>query len=308
MAAAPILDRIKEDFLSCAICSEAFKRPKVLKCQHTFCENCLADYITKTADNHDKRGFLCPICRELMDPPDQTSPPSEWASKITNNFVLDGIHEFLCSNEEFQSVNTESLFPKDHSSLRSADDVYFCEKHNKPLEYFCSDHQLILCSECAVQDHRPCSKLWTCEEAAIEGMYEVSELVKSTEINRRVAEGILTEINAQKECLHNDAETIKEEIRLATCRLITHINNLERDSLDRLEITLKQKRIEYHDRSFHCKNILSRAKETNENLHTMENHHPVRILRSIVERKREIKSEEARLQETKLAFKGSNLV
>lgn len=128
MASAPFLVKIKEDFLSCAICSEEFKRPKALKCQHTFCEKCLTDYIIKTAyDHNEKREFLCPICREIIDAPDQTSPPSEWASKIKNNFVLNGIHDFLNSTKHFQSSKFETYIPQDYNTLSLADNFHICK-------------------------------------------------------------------------------------------------------------------------------------------------------------------------------------
>ncbi|XP_019616192.1 PREDICTED: tripartite motif-containing protein 3-like [Branchiostoma belcheri] len=46
--------------LSCSICLELFTRPKMLPCQHTFCQDCLQD--------HAGRGgtFQCPICRRQV--------------------------------------------------------------------------------------------------------------------------------------------------------------------------------------------------------------------------------------------------
>ncbi|KAI8500991.1 hypothetical protein Bbelb_210860 [Branchiostoma belcheri] len=61
MAAAPssLGTQIREE-LSCSICLELFTRPKVLPCQHTFCQDCLQDHA-------GRRGtFQCPICRRQV--------------------------------------------------------------------------------------------------------------------------------------------------------------------------------------------------------------------------------------------------
>ncbi|KAI8509742.1 hypothetical protein Bbelb_121700 [Branchiostoma belcheri] len=57
MAAAPLSlgTQIREE-LSCSICLELFTRPKVLPCQHTFCQDCLQDHVG------DKLHFKCPNC------------------------------------------------------------------------------------------------------------------------------------------------------------------------------------------------------------------------------------------------------
>ena len=34
-----------EELLKCTICLEQFNNPKMLPCQHTFCENCLQNLV-----------------------------------------------------------------------------------------------------------------------------------------------------------------------------------------------------------------------------------------------------------------------
>ncbi|XP_078575647.1 uncharacterized protein LOC144861547 [Branchiostoma floridae x Branchiostoma japonicum] len=64
MAAAPSsLGTQFHEELTCSICLELFTRPKVLPCQHTFCQDCLQD--------HAGRGgaFQCPNCRQQVRMP-----------------------------------------------------------------------------------------------------------------------------------------------------------------------------------------------------------------------------------------------
>ena len=48
-----------DDELTCPVCSEHFKEPKVLPCLHCFCKTCIADQI-KYAEGDS---FQCPKCR-----------------------------------------------------------------------------------------------------------------------------------------------------------------------------------------------------------------------------------------------------
>lgn len=47
--------------LECAICLEAYDEPKVLRCQHTYCKNCLEKLVNKSGLGHK---VTCPECRE----------------------------------------------------------------------------------------------------------------------------------------------------------------------------------------------------------------------------------------------------
>ncbi|KAH3710443.1 tripartite motif-containing protein 3-like isoform X2 [Dreissena polymorpha] len=57
--------RIREDFLTCPICFNSFTNPKALPCLHTFCLQCLVDYVK------DNTQFPCPTCREVIVVPPQ---------------------------------------------------------------------------------------------------------------------------------------------------------------------------------------------------------------------------------------------
>ncbi|XP_013382811.1 E3 ubiquitin-protein ligase TRIM56-like [Lingula anatina] len=58
---------LTEDFLTCSICLEKFKEPKVLGCTHTFCQHCLQDHLDKNFKGQPR--FPCPICRRQCDLP-----------------------------------------------------------------------------------------------------------------------------------------------------------------------------------------------------------------------------------------------
>ncbi|XP_053403236.1 uncharacterized protein LOC123555328 [Mercenaria mercenaria] len=49
--------------LDCSICLSRFKDPKLLTCFHTFCLQCLEEYVIRTGENGK---FECPLCRTSM--------------------------------------------------------------------------------------------------------------------------------------------------------------------------------------------------------------------------------------------------
>ncbi|CAF1298715.1 unnamed protein product [Adineta steineri] len=53
-----------DDLLQCPICLEVFYDPKVLDCQHTFCNNCLKVHLAASARMFSTTNSVeCPICR-----------------------------------------------------------------------------------------------------------------------------------------------------------------------------------------------------------------------------------------------------
>lgn len=55
-----------ESLLSCPICMDDYRDPRMLPCQHSFCESCLTKYIKDTAKINNDTGiktFRCPMCR-----------------------------------------------------------------------------------------------------------------------------------------------------------------------------------------------------------------------------------------------------
>jgi len=64
-----IRTKIKDDYLTCSICFNEFTTPKALPCLHTFCLDCVRDYVATR--NFEAVGkFPCPMCNnEVTIPP-----------------------------------------------------------------------------------------------------------------------------------------------------------------------------------------------------------------------------------------------
>ncbi|XP_078584379.1 uncharacterized protein LOC144866694, partial [Branchiostoma floridae x Branchiostoma japonicum] len=117
--------------LTCSICLELFTRPKVLPCQHTFCQDCLQD--------HAGRGgaFQCPNCRQ------QVRLPRQGVAGLPDNHLVTSLCERLQNQatlsgetrEQPQSVNRCSFHP------------------SEKLKLYCKPCQVPLCVDCVEESH-----------------------------------------------------------------------------------------------------------------------------------------------------------
>ncbi|XP_038062772.1 E3 ubiquitin-protein ligase TRIM56-like [Patiria miniata] len=88
--------------LECDICQEKYKRPKVLDCQHSFCETCLEKYYTSRYAGQPK--IPCPVCRREMVLPETR------IQGLKANFHLMGIVEEVSLQEKVAcSENTKVI-------------------------------------------------------------------------------------------------------------------------------------------------------------------------------------------------------
>ena len=60
-----------EDQLTCAICLDAFKDPKLLQCFHVYCKDCLQRLVV--TDRQGQLSLRCPTCRQSTLLPPATS-------------------------------------------------------------------------------------------------------------------------------------------------------------------------------------------------------------------------------------------
>ena len=63
MAEPAISNVVRDNFLTCTICMDIFKTPKILPCLHTFCLECIQKVI-QTSRSRDE--IACPECTQLV--------------------------------------------------------------------------------------------------------------------------------------------------------------------------------------------------------------------------------------------------
>ena len=110
------------DFLTCQICHDVYRTPKVLPCVHSFCEDCLRDYVvSRNYDSSNNASFPCPLCMQPAQIPDGG------VSKFPSNHLLvtlvDRIQAEGTSGEHNQAP-TQDTTPRPSSGNRAASPRY----------------------------------------------------------------------------------------------------------------------------------------------------------------------------------------
>ena len=188
-------DAIKklEDELTCAVCLDAFKEPKVLHCFHIFCKNCLKPLLV-----HDQEGqhtLHCPTCRqytvlpptavdvsslqsafhihhllEIKDALEKLKEPKEVkcdkcnTPRLAISYCRDCGH-FICEicctvhNDwdafaKHEVVAIEQLEDKVKQLDTLKKVTLYCSQHKgKELELYCETCEELICHNCTISKH-----------------------------------------------------------------------------------------------------------------------------------------------------------
>uniref|UniRef100_A0A3Q2CKA0 Uncharacterized protein n=1 Tax=Cyprinodon variegatus TaxID=28743 RepID=A0A3Q2CKA0_CYPVA len=107
---------VLKHFLSCYVCSETFRDPVSLSCNHSFCSSCLKEFWEQAGNKN------CPICKRR-------------------------------SSKEFIDVNFSLKEGKSTSREKQAK-IGSCSKHQDVPHLFCKDDQRAVCPVCEFSLHQ----------------------------------------------------------------------------------------------------------------------------------------------------------
>ena len=84
--AEKVLERVR-DQLSCLICLETLKDPKLLRCHHSYCQQCLVSLFRRS--QHGGLNIICPSCRQI------TPLPAEGVASLPSDFRANHLLELV---------------------------------------------------------------------------------------------------------------------------------------------------------------------------------------------------------------------
>ncbi|XP_062863919.1 E3 ubiquitin-protein ligase TRIM39-like [Trichomycterus rosablanca] len=163
---------LSENQLLCLICLDVFTDPVTTPCGHNFCRSCLTQHWDKSPQCH------CPICKEKftkrpelkinttlrevadhfkkkseVDKPEVPCDACTGEKQKALKSCLDCAVTFCESHLELH-INVPNY--KKHKLINPVKNLedYRCQKHEKPLEWFCRDDQICVCQWCIEADHK----------------------------------------------------------------------------------------------------------------------------------------------------------
>ncbi|XP_063752692.1 LOW QUALITY PROTEIN: nuclear factor 7, brain-like [Eleginops maclovinus] len=137
-----------ESFLSCHVCSETFRDPVSLSCNHSFCSSCLQEFWGKSKNKN------CPICKRKS---------TEKHPLV--NFALKELADSFAERQKARSSETE----KGEKKVEVV-----CSKHQEEPRLFCKDEDRAVCPVCEFSLHQS-HKVVPVEQA----ISELKDLLKS---------------------------------------------------------------------------------------------------------------------------------
>ncbi|CAH1240997.1 TRIM32 [Branchiostoma lanceolatum] len=167
--------------LSCSICLELFTRPKVLPCQHTFCQDCLQDHAGWGGT------FQCPNCRQQV-----RLPPQGVAGLPDNHLVTS-----LCERLQNQATLSGETREQPQSGNR-------CSFHpSEVLKVYCKQCHIPVCDQCLEETHDD-HRTTTIKKAAQERSLTVQALINE---GRNILESYLSFLRT----LRGEEKTMNEQ-------------------------------------------------------------------------------------------------
>ncbi|XP_070537988.1 tripartite motif-containing protein 2-like [Ptychodera flava] len=266
---------LDQHFLQCAFCLERLRQPKILNCLHTFCRDCLEQWVKK---NYGK--LICPVCRN------EYPLPEEGIAGLPDNFFINNMIDFLEDRKNGKAVSsipchgcekgattycadcTEFLCPdcshvhrrlkvtRMHRQLsmeeyQSSQDGAFstprpvsCPSHEgSEIEYYCETCDVPICLKCTVVEHRvPEHKHQYCSDAADKQRPILEKLLHRAQEKIPIFENALDNVKFVLQQLDGENEASVERIREQKRSLLATIEQKERSLLQDLAETYRGKR------------------------------------------------------------------
>ena len=136
------------DQVTCAICLQPYRQPKVLHCFHVFCKECLQKL---TVREEDKLIITCAICRKETD----MSVTGKGVTDLPSAFHMNNLLEIESGLQHLKGIGKsetpdgmEELLPKRKGSLIT------CLHHSgEQINLFCETCTELICIKCTVHSH-----------------------------------------------------------------------------------------------------------------------------------------------------------
>ncbi|KAH3720057.1 uncharacterized protein LOC127854676 [Dreissena polymorpha] len=216
----------QDNILCCPVCMDVYKSPRMLPCQHTLCETCLHSYIVnKSRERVLVSDFPCPVCRASTPAPRAFTRIDTWASLFPLNHLLVSLLD-----SSFQELLERA---ETCSNASVAGDR--CSAHaGKPIEFFCTEHGVKICSKCFKNNHRQCDVLDIEEHVELTSRFNV---VKSDVENvLEYLNEAITQLQSNIDQLCSQKSSILAEVQELRGKVETLFNAIESEIVNNVNV------------------------------------------------------------------------
>lgn len=293
----PLSTTLTDDFLTCTICYEIYTEPKTLPCLHSFCKECVLNFIHM---NYSKGPYHCPICREtfvwgleglktnfclqnmiemITKASASSKTPCSFCKLMKKDYAAVSqcltCLDYLCeecttSRHTFtrQTFNHNVVLLSDvregryDNEIRLVQKIY-CSRHStEVLRYYCVQCNITICRDCVICDHRN-HEIKPIPDARKERESKISELTKLLMKRVEVLEQNNSDITMRMETLAQRESIVQREIGRTCKEVISSI----RETQNRMEKELEARLVSGRERLQNALEKSSKAcKDINESI------------------------------------------
>ena len=203
-----------EEQLTCPVCLDIYKNPKILPCHHAFCQDCVGPCPRELREG--KYFLKCPTCSKPAQIPDEGVPALPPAFTINS----------------FLELHQETLDKKG---------AVDCPQHKKPMEAFCDTCQELVCIVCITRSHGNhhvrmiVDIIDNCKQHLEEGTQPVKEQIAT------VMDAI-KELDLCDEAIVHQGEIVERQIHSQAQEVRIAVNQEERKMTQEVRTAVQQKR------------------------------------------------------------------
>ncbi|XP_065327887.1 E3 ubiquitin-protein ligase TRIM35-like [Pelmatolapia mariae] len=207
-------EKVLENYLSCHVCSETFRHPVSLSCNHSFCSSCLQKFWEQTKNKS------CPICKRKSS-----------KDHPIVNFALKELADLFAGRNKSGSSETE----RGEKKLTAV-----CSKHEEVPELFCVDEQRVVCTVCQFS-HYQSHKVVPVEEAVSDLKEQLKSDLKSLQDKRNKYKQVEETYNEMIQHSKKQLLSTERQIRAEFNKLQQFLNEEEESKLAALREEEEQK-------------------------------------------------------------------
>ncbi|XP_067426815.1 zinc-binding protein A33-like [Thunnus thynnus] len=203
-----------ESFLTCHVCSETFRDPVSLTCNHSFCSSCLQKFWEQAKNKN------CPICKRKSS--------KDYPSI---NLSLKDLADSFAKRQNNDSSETEKEKEKEE---------VVCDKHSEVPYWFCEDEQRVVCPVCEFSFHQS-HKVVPVEQAVSDLKDQLNSDLKSLQDKRNKYKQVEKTYNEMVEHSKNQLLSTEKQIRAEFNKLHQFLKEEEESRLAALREEEEQK-------------------------------------------------------------------
>ncbi|XP_036413783.1 E3 ubiquitin-protein ligase TRIM39-like [Colossoma macropomum] len=186
--------------LSCAVCLDVYKDPRLLTCGHNFCHACLLKVWENQGANMQR--YSCPECRTVFE----DYPAAQRNIKLSN--IIERIQASREPPSEDSVAGPVQRSAGDAKCVLMRTEV--CANHGKPWEFFCKEHKACLCTSC-LEEHKT-HQYQPLEDAKAVSMDVLKENIRNLEDSQKQMQTNAEWLQAASSRLTSDRANLREQV------------------------------------------------------------------------------------------------